>query len=187
MKTRGFDPRRLDVAAFARHGAELDGTWPLAALERLAASAHAESGPGDSDRVRWHCRGELRPVRGGAPQVWLHLDAATDLALECQRCLGPVPCALDAQRSFMFVDGEDAAAALDADCEDDVLALTRSLDLQGLVEDELLLSLPLVPRHAVCPQPLAAAPADGPTDEAAPHPFAALAALKRSGGSSGGG
>ena len=87
--------------------------------------------------------------------------------------------ALAIERSFLFVHGEDAAAQLDTDSEDDVLALTRALDLRELIEDELLLALPLVPRHEVCPTPLLA-PADGeaPVDDK-PNPFAALAALKR--------
>ena len=123
---------------------------------------------------------ESRPVRGGPPQTWLHLHAQASLALVCQRCLGPVETPLMAQRSFLFVAGEETAAQLDADSEDDVLALTRSLDLQELVEDELLLALPLVPRHELCPQPLPMEHGDAP-DEERPNPFAALAALKRGG------
>lgn len=181
MKSRPTDPRRLDVEALARDGGALEGEWPLAQLERLADCAHADTPPAAGDRVHWRCRGELRAMRGGEPQVWLHLEAQTALALVCQRCLGPVPTDLRGERSFHFVAGEDAAAALDADAEDDVLALTRALDLLELVEDELLLSLPLVPRHEVCPQPLTTSVAD-PGAEAVPeHPFAALAALKRQG------
>lgn len=175
---REFDPRRLDVEAFAREGETLQGDWPLAALERLAASAHPDAQAGEDRRVRWQCQGELRSVRGAPPQVWLHLQAATALSLECQRCLGPVPCSLDARRDFLFVHGEDTAAELDADSEDDVLALTRALDLQTLVEDELLLSLPLVPRHEVCPEELPHSASDPGAEEAPPNPFAALAALK---------
>ena len=50
-----------------------------------------------------------------------------------------------------------------------MLALSRALDLRELVEDELLLALPLVPRHEVCPEPAAVstpepeAPASAPT------------------------
>ena len=178
MKARGFDPLRLDVAAFAEQGARLEGDWPVTQLTRLAESAAAEARPTDADRVRWHAVGESRPVRGEPPQVWLHLHGETRIALECQRCLQPVPVSVSAQRSFRFVHGEETAATLDADCEDDVLALTRSLDLQELLEDELLLSLPLVARHDHCAAPQAPADAvEAPFDEP-PHPFAALAALK---------
>jgi len=180
MKSRPADPRRLDVEAFAKDAGELEGEWPLASLDRLAGSAHPDAKPAESDLAHWHARGESRPVRGGAPQTWLHLRADARLALVCQRCLAPVEAQVHAERSFQFVSGEDAAAQLDADSEDDVLALTRSLDLRELVEDELLLALPLVPRHEVCPQPLPMAHGAA-EEEARANPFAALAALKRSG------
>lgn len=179
MKAPEFNPDKLDVQAFAKEGASLAGTWPLASLERLASST---AGPAEGD-VHWTALGELRPVRGGEPQLWLHLTADTTLKLECQRCLGPVETGVQAKRSFLFVRGEQSAEALDADLEDDVLALPRALDLRELIEDELLLELPLVPRHEVCPEPLVAP--SSPQDEALqdnPNPFAALAVLKKKGG-----
>jgi len=184
MAVREFDPFRLDVEAFAKEGASLDGRWPLAQLDRLAESAFAEPESVDDvaagREVSWQVRGEWRALRGGDLQIWLHLSAGAELPLECQRCLKPVTAVVDTQRSFLFVRGEDAAAQLDADSEDDVLALTRALDLRELIEDELLLALPLVPRHEVCPSPLPV-PAAGAeaAAEAPPHPFAGLAALKR--------
>lgn len=185
MAAREFDPFRLDVEAFAKEGASLAGRWPLTQLDRLAESALAEPDPGAEAlagrEVTWQLRGELRALRGGDSQIWLHLNARTELPLECQRCLKPVVTGVDAERSFLFVRGEDAAAQLDADSEHDVLALTRALDLRELIEDELLLALPLVPRHDVCPSPLPIPTSadDGAAAEAPPHPFAGLAALKR--------
>lgn len=181
MKSRPADPRHLDVEAFAKDDGVLEGDWPLPALERLADAAHAEARPTEADRATWHAEGERRSVRGVEPQTWLHLRASARLALVCQRCLGPVDTQIESRRSFLFVAGEDVAAQLDADSEDDVMALTRSLDLRDLVEDELLLALPLVPRHELCPEPL---PVPDDVHEAAderPNPFAALAALKRGG------
>ena len=178
MKARHLDPLRLDVEAFAKDGDDLAGDWPLAGLGRLCESAHAEARPGEGDRVAWQARGESRPVRGDRPQVWLHVTAQASIRLECQRCLQPVEAQLEAQRSFQFVPDEATATEIDADSEDDVLVLTRSLDLKELVEDELILALPLVPRHDQCPQPLVApASVDEPLEER-PNPFAALAALK---------
>ena len=49
-----------------------------------------------------------------------------------------------------------------------------------LIEDELLLALPLVPRHEQCPEPLPRAfVEDDPAIDPADNPFAVLAALKR--------
>jgi uncharacterized protein len=52
------------------------------------------------------------------------------------------------------------------------------LDLLPLLEDELILAVPLVPRHERCPEPLPL-PADEPDEMPAEHPFAKLAALKQ--------
>jgi uncharacterized protein len=171
------DPRRLDMAVFARHAGALSGAWPLNQLDRLLdgwpADAQAPSG-----EVSWSAHGELRPVAVGAPEVWLHLHVQTVVWRTCQRCLQPMPVPLEVDRRLRFVAGEDAAAALDAESEEDVLELVRALDLRVLAEDELLLALPLVPRHETCPSPLPLR--DDPLAESPePHPFAALAALKR--------
>ena len=73
------------------------------------------------------------------------------------------------------------AARLDEEGDEDVLALTRALDLPALVEDELILALPLVPRHEVCPQDVPLEAVDEGFEAAGerPNPFAALAALKK--------
>lgn len=178
MTARVFEASRLDVAAFAKAGESLHGRWPLRGMERFAASAHAESRPADDAMVDWQARGELRAVRAAPAQVWLHLECRAHIDLVCQRCLQPLPVLVEGRRSFLFVPGETEAAELDADSEDDVLALTRALDLRELVEDELLLSLPLVPRHESCPLPLPQTSEDAVAADEPPHPFAALAALR---------
>ena len=181
MRGKTFDPRHLDVAAFAEKSGQLEDQLPLKALARLVDSAHPEAQPGEQDSVTWQARGELRKPRGQVPQPWLHLSAAGQIDLTCQRCLQAVRVPLALSLSYRFVADEAAAAEADIDAEEDVLAITRSLNLPGLIEDELLLSLPLVPRHERCPQPLTPPP-DGAFDEldAAPraNPFEALAALK---------
>jgi uncharacterized protein len=181
MSAREFDPHHLDVAAFAKDAGQLDGRWPLRDLTRLHDAAHPDALPADTDDVRWQARGEWRRTGGTGNdlgQPWLHLKASARMALVCQRCLGAVVEPLEVERSFLFVHGEDAAAQLDADSDDDVLALTRALDLRELLEDELLLALPLVPRHTACPAPLPLAEAPALADDT-PNPFAVLAALKR--------
>ena len=183
MRSRPFDPLHLDVEVFAKESAELGGEWPVATLTRLIDATHPDAGLEASDVVRWQATGEARAKRGAAAEVWLHLSADTRLSLVCQRCLGPLATDLDVQRDFLFAPDEAVAAELDAESEDDVLAMTRSLDLRALVEDELLLALPLVPRHEVCPEPLPLAVDAGEdeTEAERPNPFAALAALKRGG------
>lgn len=182
MTTREHDPRRLDVAAAAAGGAVVTGRVPLSELARLADDAVGQV----DEPVEWSGRFELRRVQGGASQLWLHLQARARVARECQRCLQPVLLRLDVARDFRFAASEDEAAALDAQSEEDMLVVSRRFDLRELVEDELLLALPIMPRHEQCPAPLApaaAATTEEAADEISPaHPFAALAALKRGGG-----
>jgi uncharacterized protein len=174
MTARIHDPRRLDATAFAVQTASLEGRWPLAGFVRLT------DGVARAGDVAWSARGQLRSVAGGDAEVWLHVAARARVQRECQRCLQPVLLDLDAARALRFVADEATAEALDAESEDDVLALPRSLDLHELVEDELLLALPLVPMHERCPQPLPMAHGKvEPDGEPAPKPFAVLAGLGR--------
>lgn len=178
MTTPAFDPLNVDIAAFAQQGGEAAGAWPLQTMDRLCEAAHAEARPGPDEHADWQVTGEARERRGGEPQIWLHLGCRAQLKLVCQRCLQPVEEVLQVQRSFQFAADEATAAAIDADSEDDVLVLSRTFNLIELVEDELLLTLPLVPRHTTCPQPLVP-PEDAEPFEERPNPFAVLGQLKR--------
>lgn len=197
-RPRRVDPRTLDVPAFCRGGAELGGEVDLSSLTRLAPSLLPAEGDAEAAPLSWRARGLLRPVSVGPPQPWIELEARGAARLQCQRCLQPVDVVLEVARPIRFVEGEDEAARLDEDSEDDVLALTHRLDLMALLEDELILALPLVPRHERCPEPLPVplreagpgaesgaakeAGADGQTaDVGRPNPFAALARLRKGG------
>lgn len=180
---RAFDPHRLDMAAFALAEGRLDGDWPLARLPRLLQDALPLSAGSPAQSVAWSACGSRKAVVGGEDQIRLHLQAGTALQLTCQRCLQPMTVQLDVRPSLRFVRGEAQAEALDEDSDEDVLALTPALDLLPLIEDELILGLPLVPRHDICPHPLpmsAGEEALGETDDGE-HAFAGLASLLRDG------
>ncbi|MEY4907312.1 MAG: hypothetical protein RL260_1030 [Pseudomonadota bacterium] len=196
MKVRELNPRRLDVRPFAETGESIDGSEAIAPFERLVHLRHTESALDTAAPVRWSAQGELRPRHGGAPEVWLHLTGATSVSQQCQRCLEAVEVPLAFDRWFLFVDNERQAAELDADSEDDVLVISRQFDLLELVEDELLLVAPIVPRHEVCPTLVTLSAGDwsdepaspdaetgAPATEAPtrdkPNPFAVLAALRK--------
>jgi uncharacterized protein len=176
--SKEFAARRLDVKGFAEEAATLRGEEPLREHPRLMAETQ---GRGASSAVSWSANGELRNPRHVHPEIWLHLQAQAVLSLTCQRCLEPVEVLVAVDRSFRFVADEDMAAAQDEEAEEDVLALGRGFDLPELVEDELLMELPLAPRHETCPAPVKLAVADEDFDEAPAereNPFAVLGKLK---------
>lgn len=181
-KDKPLDPHTLDVVVACRLGAVLEGAWPVAGMERLAASL---AGPSDAAAV-WRAVASQKPVAGGEPELWLDLAAQAEVPLQCQRCLQPMAVALEIDRRFRFARSEEEAAELDELSEDDVLALPQRLDLAELLEDELILSLPLVPRHDECPEPLPLPAEEPEAEDEVPHPFAALAALRGRGTGGGG-
>lgn len=182
MKT-GFAVHHLDVQSFAQATGQLAGQLAghdtLQKYERLLQET---KGLGPDSAVNWTASGELRPVPGGTGQAWLHLKIDTTLPMTCQRCLGPVDVRVEVDRAFRFVADEETAAAQDDECEEDLLVARHDFDLAALIEDEVLMELPLVPMHEVCPVTVKSVVADAAfEDEAAakPNPFAALAGFKR--------
>lgn len=180
-----WNPDRLDVRAFALAGADLHADDPMSRFERLVAEAHADEGRPNLSSVAWQAHGEMRAgAAGGAQAVWLRLQAESSIPLTCQRCLGAVDTPLKVDRWFRFVNDETTAAAEDDDCEEDLLSLEPRPRLHDVLEDELLMEIPLVPLHDTCPVPVvmqASDPMVGLEDSEPErkNPFAELAKLKK--------
>ncbi|MEJ7686840.1 MAG: DUF177 domain-containing protein [Variovorax sp.] len=183
--TREFAPApdRMDVSSFAQEASNLSGNEPIPAWPRLSAEL---VDPAPDASVHWEAAGVARPGSSGAQEPWLHLRAGTRVPLVCQRCLSPVEIDLQVDRWFRFAADEATAAAEDEESEEDVLVSSREFDLHALIEDELLMEVPVTPRHVVCPQPvqLSAFDPDFEAAEAAkPNPFAVLRTLRSRDGS----
>ena len=173
-----FDPQHLDMLAFARDAAHGQGQSALTEWPRLVLEQHGDNLPASD--VAWQLQGRALPQSGGADQIWLDVQASVSLPMQCQRCLGTVVQTVQAERSFRFVADEATAAALDDESEEDILVISRDLDALALVEDELILSLPLVPLHEACPQavPMSAVDPEFAQASERPNPFGVLAGLK---------
>ena len=176
--SKQFQARRLDVAAFAQQQASLSGHDELSGYERLAQELRE---PAPDLPISWQAEGGQGAAVDGVRRPALHLRVRAELPLSCQRCMGELRVPIEVDRHFVFVPDEDTAAALDDASEDDVLVLAPDFDLHALIEDELLMALPLVPRHESCPEPVRLSAQDADFDAAqqdTPNPFAVLAQLK---------
>lgn len=179
-----WNPERLDVLAMAKAGGAMASRDRLEDYERLVDEAVASEGETAAEReIAWSAQAEMRTDAGAEEaSPWLHLQVQAHIPLCCQRCLQAVDVELNVDRWFRFVADEAAAEAQDDESEEDVLALEPRPSLRTLIEDELLMAMPLVPLHEACPLPLppsemAGEPAREP--EAKPNPFSVLAGLKR--------
>ncbi|WP_374669215.1 DUF177 domain-containing protein [Ramlibacter sp.] len=180
------DPRRLDIRRLAEREAVIGGELPLQDLPRLREEAPTAE---PATPVVWQAWMGLEARAGGAARPTLRLEARTTLPLTCQRCLQPVAVALAVDRAFRFEADEAAAAAEDEFSDEvDVLVESRRFDLLELLEDELVMALPVVPRHDTCPAPVTLSSADPGFEQALrerENPFAALAKLKAGSGGTG--
>jgi len=102
------------------------------------------------------------------------------LILTCQRCLEALDLPVQAPLALALVTGLDEARLLPEDL-DPLVVTGESLPLADLIEDELLLALPLIPMHdpGACPQARGQEEEEGAhQSEEAPRPFAILSVLK---------
>lgn len=166
-------PLLVDAFELARDRRTIEGELPLAELPRLAASLLRM----DGTLHYWIAGG---PDERGRPGATMRLQAS--LVLECQRCTSELVYPLEREARFRFVVSEDELNALPIeDDEVDVLVGSRHMNVDTWIEDEAILSLPLVPRHANC-RPMAAqnlTAAEAGQSPERPNPFSALAGLKQ--------
>jgi uncharacterized protein len=145
---------------------------PLIDLARVSAVCPQTVSLPDLPVCDWSVHGETRGS-DSRQTGWMHLQASLNLPQICQRCLEPMNVPLEVDRWFRFVADEATALAQDDGCEEDLLVASGEFNGLELLEDELLMAVPLIISHGDCQPPASSALVDD-----LPHPFAALAGLK---------
>jgi uncharacterized protein len=152
--------KHIDTFRFCKDSSQLAGVFGVAELPRLAA----EVLPNTDFEVRWAATGESPDGMAVALQ--------STVQMSCQRCLNAIGESIDVEFRFKFVKDEATAQADDEASDDvDMLVHDRQFDLYALIEDEMLMALPFVSLHVVCPS--AGAIAHLPKEDK-PNPFAVL-------------
>lgn len=166
-------PEYLDLRRLAERDMVVAGRLPNRAMRRLADSLADDSGETEAE-----LRFALDPVRRPTVSGW----AKTELALECQRCLGVYRQPLRVEFNLVLVRGEDEGERL-TDGQEPLLTDEEQIRTAELLEDELILALPIVATHEDekdCRLQAGEQTAASETaEQQKPNPFAALAALKR--------
>jgi len=158
----------IDSFAFARAGRRIEDEVAVARLPRLAEFVATSDGV-----LRYAIEGLIDD--DGNPSANLHLTGK--LSLICQRCNAPLQFGIDRTTRFRLVASEEELNSLPIeDDETDAVVGSRNMSIHDWVEDEAILSLPLVPRHDGCAAPAVADDAAEPVP--ASNPFAVLLALR---------
>lgn len=135
----------IDSLRFARGNEVLSGSFPMAELVRLSDLCGEQDTP-----VQFQLNGRLI---SGRPSVCLSVTATVGLV--CQRCLGRFDQSVSIESCLPVARNEAEMQRWESDDPMlDVLVADAQLDVRSLVEDEILLGLPLAPRHpdGVCGQ-----------------------------------
>jgi uncharacterized protein len=136
----------INSLEFCRVAEHASGTTAVSEFVRLRAEVQDASG-----ELSWAFQGGRHSE--GLPQ--LSLTVKGEVRLVCQRCLSPFTQPINAESRLVLVTDEAQAEATEERLDDesiDVIVASTAMDLLALVEDEALLSLPLSPRHEVCPE-----------------------------------
>ncbi len=166
-------PSTLDVRKAAARGVSLSGTLKPVDLPRFAALLADETGT---------IRAFLAFSRDEENRSLAQVRVEAEVAVTCQRCLGPMPLQVVGENTLAAVWNDDQAKHLPRYL-DPLMVSEEGCKLWELVEDELILALPAFSYHETqdCKETLSAY--TGPAEEAEqresrPNPFDVLAQLK---------
>lgn len=160
----------IDAFEFCRLKERREGEIAVADLPRLAAESVDNSGS-----VRWSLQGGSD--KQGHPQLVLSISGA--VRLMCQRCLTPFAFDIASESVLILAPDEGSADEIDALLGDDsveVIVGSRDFDIAQLIEDDALLTIPLSPKHEVCPGRLVV---EAGKDVEKVSPFSVLKNLKQ--------
>jgi uncharacterized protein len=163
-------PVHVDPWLLARKGEQFRGVASIAEMERLRGALVDASGNAVVELV-------FDNDERGHPVV--HGQVSADLALICQNCLQDYRHPVTASVRLAIVANEKQADLVSGDREP-LLVTDGQLLLMDLIEDELILALPIIPRHpeGECPRERDQGGEEG-GQPAAENPFAVLRSLKK--------
>jgi uncharacterized protein len=132
-----FIPEQIDPFRFAEQSLQLDGVVKIADMQRLSANLSAIHDTATVNLQFGVDEQRITYLKG-------HIEAK--LTLQCQRCMEPFIYGIMSDFSLGIINTLDEANALPAQYEP-ALAKEGFLALRELIEDELILNLPIIPRH----------------------------------------
>jgi uncharacterized protein len=135
----------IDSVVFARESGLLQGDLPVAELARVLDTLTASDG-----NLAYRVRGRVEPRK--RPQLAVDVDGM--LSVRCQRCLEGIDYPVRIRSLLELVEeGEEPTQEEIEDDSKDFLVAQKELDVVALIEDEIILDLPVAPRHENCVLP----------------------------------
>ena len=169
-------PDRFDAFGLVARQGVIEGDIDPFDLDRVQESLGDEEGEIPPSNVHYRLAGEVDALARSV----LNVSLDGQVPLQCQRCMRLFFWTVHQRTATLLAHDEKELAYLDDNDEREVMLAAAPLDPLDIVEDELVLCLPYVPRcdRPDCLADTAAQLADASVPERA-TPFAGLDALKR--------
>ncbi|MFA7240826.1 MAG: YceD family protein [Sulfuricellaceae bacterium] len=159
----------INSLEFAQQGKRLQGEIAVADLSRLQEYLHSSGGG-----LSYTLSGKI----GENAKPYLVCTVQGELALQCQRCLDALAFKLDIVSTLELVENADDFLPLEGEEDSaDAIPVNPAMDVPALVEEEVLLSLPIAPLHPLAE--CAAANYRRLSGLGEANPFGVLAKLKK--------
>jgi uncharacterized protein len=124
------------------------GVFPIESFTRLMQEI-PQGQHHDSVNIDWECLSWVDVLPTGHEQYRLKIQAKTTIPLVCQRCLDDYLQNVEVNSQFVLLNTQAEVDDFPLENDDeDALLNSYEFNLFELIEDELLLSLPIVPKHA---------------------------------------
>ncbi|MFT7414340.1 MAG: hypothetical protein ACI9FO_000999 [Methylophagaceae bacterium] len=166
-------PKDIDPFRLAQNGLRFEGTLPVSIMQRLVGSLADTDG-----QVAVTMNFDVDET--GLP--YMHGKFSSKLSLICERCMTPMPVNVDVECYLAILKNERKVEGLAELYDPWIVENNDLIALSSVVEDELILALPLVPRHDHACLPKEAWYRGDDIDENAKEkkvsPFDVLASLK---------
>lgn len=166
-------PVSIDPIKAAQRRLDYVGFYPAKQAVRLAASVA---------KINSDIAADLSFAIDNQGLCVISLVVQVNLQLICQRCNQPFACDVTVENTFSPVRSDSQVDSLPEQYEIAILNEFGEINLLELIEDEIILSLPIVPVHDSkhCEvSDIDMVFGEIPEEESKPNPFAILASLKK--------
>lgn len=137
-------PKNFEPYDWARKQRQVEGQAELGDMERLV-----EVGGNPADICRFNLEFDMDEMK--VPRC--KGSVTTRISMECQRCLNDVTVDIASEFCWLFMFPTQMESLPDSEQYEKILIDEEGVDLISLIEDEVMLALPIVAYHDDCDPP----------------------------------
>ncbi len=141
----------IDNLAFVKRNERLTGELTLVDLERWSSMLKLDAGKASNKFTpSASLQFVLSTAHDALGRALLTLSLQVSLNCLCQRCLSEMPLEFECNFNYLISDlseQEMLSLALDDEDEVDLQPISQHMDVIALIEDELIMAMPIAPTH----------------------------------------